>query len=129
MIHFSCSRRSRPLTISIIAALVSLLLSSLARGGQQDFPPATALEQGLSPAALGRVDELVGTLVDEGEVVGAELLIIQGGRTVLHSAHGWRDEEAQGGCGEQAPIRRARRLMGWEGGYFLRSEIKKERDA
>ena len=41
----------------------------------------------------------------------------------------WRDEEAQGGCGEQAPIRRARRLMGWEGGYFLRSEIKKERDA
>ena len=41
----------------------------------------------------------------------------------------WRDEEAQGGGGEQAPIRRARRLMGWEGGYFLRSEIKKERDA
>jgi len=95
MIHFSCSRRSRPLTSSIIAALVFLLLSSLARGGQQDFPPATALEQGLSPAALSRVDELVGTLVDEGEVVGAELLIIQGGRTVLHSAHGWRDEEAQ----------------------------------
>ena len=41
----------------------------------------------------------------------------------------WWHEEAQGGCGEQAPIRRARRLMGWEGGYFLRSEIKKERDA
>ena len=37
------------------------------------------------------------------------------------------DAEKRGGCGE-APIRRARRLMGWEGGYFLRSEIKKERD-
>lgn len=95
MIRFSCFRRSRPLTASIIAAPVSLLLSALARGGQQDFPPATALEQGLAPDALVQVDELVATLVDQGEVVGAELLIIQGGRTVLHSAHGWRDEEAQ----------------------------------
>ena len=40
------------------------------------------------------------------------------------------DEVEHGGCCRgEAPICRARRLMGWEGGYFLRSEIKKERDA
>lgn len=58
------------------------------------FPPATALEQGLSPDAVAALDAHVAALVDEGQVVGAELLVIKGGRTVLHTAHGWRDREA-----------------------------------
>ena len=36
------------------------------------------------------------------------------------------DEGEQPGCGLRDGPRRRRRLMGWEGGYFLRSEIKKE---
>ncbi len=36
------------------------------------------------------------------------------------------DEGEQAGYGLRDGPRRRRRLMGWEGGYFLRSEIKKE---
>ena len=36
------------------------------------------------------------------------------------------DEGEQAGCGLRDGPRRRHRLMGWEGGYFLRSEIKKE---
>ena len=36
------------------------------------------------------------------------------------------DEGKQAGYGLRDGPRRRRRLMGWEGGYFLRSEIKKE---
>ena len=36
------------------------------------------------------------------------------------------DEGGQAGYGLRDGPRRRRRLMGWEGGYFLRSEIKKE---
>ena len=36
------------------------------------------------------------------------------------------DEGEQPGCGLRDGPRRRRRLMGWEGGYFLRSEIKTE---
>ena len=36
------------------------------------------------------------------------------------------DEGEQAGYGLRDGPQRRRRLMGWEGGYFLRSEIKKE---
>ena len=36
------------------------------------------------------------------------------------------DEGKQAGYGLRDGPRRRHRLMGWEGGYFLRSEIKKE---
>lgn len=57
------------------------------------FPPTTALEAGLSPDSLAKLDDLVANLAAEGEVVGAELLVIKGGKTVLHTAHGMRDVE------------------------------------
>ena len=111
MIHFSCPRRPRSLTISILAALFILFLGSTARGGQADapavaaleqgsssaeggrFPVSTALAEGLSPEGLESLDALVAQLVADDEVVGAELMVIRNGRTVLHSAHGWRDRE------------------------------------
>lgn len=59
------------------------------------YPGATPIEVGLSPESLKRLDSLVASLVEEGEVVGAELLVIKEGKTVLHSAHGWRDQEEE----------------------------------
>ena len=57
------------------------------------FPVSTALAEGLSPEGLESLDALVARLVTEEEVVGAELMVIRNGRTILHSAHGWRDRE------------------------------------
>lgn len=59
------------------------------------FPPSTALAEGLSPDALARLDALVQGFVDDDEVVGAELLVIRNGHTVLHEAYGLRDREAE----------------------------------
>ena len=111
MIHCNCPRRPRSLTISILAALFILFLGSVAQGAQAGdpavatleqgssspddarFPVSTPLAEGLSPEGLESLDALVAQLVADDEVVGAELMVIRNGRTVLHSAHGWRDRE------------------------------------
>lgn len=57
------------------------------------FPPSTALAEGVAPEALLKLDELVAGFVAADEVVGAELLVIKNGRSILHEAYGWRDRE------------------------------------
>ena len=41
--------------------------------------------------ALAELDALVQSFVDDEEVVGAELLVLKNGKTILHEAYGWRD--------------------------------------
>lgn len=57
------------------------------------FPTTTPIDVGLSPKALEGLDELVASFVEDGEIVGGELLVIKEGKTVLHTAHGWSDRE------------------------------------
>lgn len=57
------------------------------------FPASTALAEGLSPAALDQLVDLVRTFVEDDEVVGAELLVITNGNTVLNQAFGLADAE------------------------------------
>lgn len=47
------------------------------------------------PDALAKLNQLVQSLVDEEEIVGAELLVIQDGKPILHEAYGWRDRESE----------------------------------
>ena len=55
----------------------------------------------LSPAAsaqstpLDKLDQLVEQLATDEEIVGAELLVVQRGETLLHRAYGWHDREAE----------------------------------
>lgn len=88
--------------MSLNALLLGLLSLAPAAGARSEawpdethFPPSTALAEGVSPEALARLDRLVQGLVDDGEVVGAELLVIKDGRSILHEAYGWRDREAE----------------------------------
>ncbi|MBL7009275.1 MAG: beta-lactamase family protein [Planctomycetes bacterium] len=75
------------------------LLAALGAPAQEPspapFPASTATAEGVSAQSLARLDRLVQTLVDEDEVVGAELLVIKNGRSILHQAYGWRDREAE----------------------------------
>ncbi len=57
------------------------------------FPPSTALAEGLSPEALGRLDAMVQGFVDDGEIIGAELMVLKNGRTVLHEGYGLGSRE------------------------------------
>ncbi|MDF1799298.1 MAG: serine hydrolase [Planctomycetota bacterium] len=85
-----------PSLVAPAALCLSLVLPSqeLAQDAPT-FPPTTALAEGLSPDALAGLEAMVQGFVDDREIVGAELMVIQSGRTVLHEAYGWSDLEAE----------------------------------
>jgi CubicO group peptidase (beta-lactamase class C family) len=70
-----------------------LLLALLPAAQAEPFPAATPESQGLDPKALAALADTVRGFVEHDEVVGAELLVIKGGHTVLHDAFGWKDRE------------------------------------
>jgi len=57
--------------------------------------PLAAQQSKIDPAALAKLDQRVAKLVEEGDIVGGELLVLQAGKPVLRSAHGWRDQDAE----------------------------------
>jgi CubicO group peptidase (beta-lactamase class C family) len=59
------------------------------------FPSSTALAERISPDGLQSLSALVKSFVEKGEIVGAELLVIVHGRTILHEGYGWRDRERE----------------------------------
>jgi CubicO group peptidase (beta-lactamase class C family) len=83
--------------LSLIAALLSVLPlgSPPQAAGEDPFPASSAIAEGVSPEALGRLDGLVQSLVDDEEIVGAELLVVVNGRSILHEAYGWSDLDAK----------------------------------
>lgn len=58
-----------------------------------DFPPSTAADEGVSRRGLLELSDLVQSFVDDDEVVGAELLVIKNGHTILHEAYGLADQD------------------------------------
>jgi CubicO group peptidase (beta-lactamase class C family) len=71
------------------------ILLSLASPLAAQLPTSTAKEQGLSQDAVQKLDDLVQSLVDKEDVVGAELLVIKNGHSILHESYGWRNREAE----------------------------------
>ena len=58
------------------------------------FSYAAAEELGLSTAALEGVADSVADWVRDGEIVGAEILVVKDRKVVLHEAVGWSDRDA-----------------------------------
>ena len=87
-----------PLALSTLGLLAAFALGIPAQEpapADDPFPASTALAEGVSPEALAKLSQLVQTLVDDEEIVGAELLVIKNGHSILHEAFGWRDREAK----------------------------------
>ena len=57
------------------------------------FPDAAPAEVGLDPEALARLGAKVQAFVDEGEIVGAELVVVAKHRTAYRATFGWEDLE------------------------------------
>ncbi len=57
--------------------------------------PGAASQQTPTPESLTKLEQLVQKLVDEDQVVGAELLLIQRGEPILHESFGWRNREKE----------------------------------
>jgi len=83
-----------------IASILTSLFISFAIGTPpapatvELFPSATPASQGVSAEALAALRAAVVGYVDEGAVIGAELLVIKDRKTVLHEVAGWRDRAA-----------------------------------
>jgi CubicO group peptidase (beta-lactamase class C family) len=76
-------------------ALALALALSTPQGADDPFPPSTALAERVSPESLAALSELVRSFVERDEIVGAELLVIVNGHSILHEGYGWRDRERE----------------------------------
>jgi CubicO group peptidase (beta-lactamase class C family) len=82
-------------SLVFLAALAPGLSAQEPAPSADPFPPSSALAESVSPESLATLSALVQTLVDEDEIVGAELLVLKNGRSILHEAYGWSDREAK----------------------------------
>jgi CubicO group peptidase (beta-lactamase class C family) len=80
-------------SLGLVTTLV-LATPSLPAQTPRALSPATPESQGLSSEALAELAAAVARYVDEGAIVGGELLVVKNHHTVLHKAFGWRDREA-----------------------------------
>lgn len=62
--------------------------------GTDAFPPAGAESVGIPERSLDILADRIRALVENDDIVGGELVVIQGRRTVFREAFGWRDREA-----------------------------------
>lgn len=84
-----------PLRLILLALLSTGLTKGLPAQVSDPFPASTAKAEGVSLKALAKLDKLVKALVKAEDIVGAELLVIKNGRSVMHEGYGWRDREAK----------------------------------
>jgi len=81
--------------IHALFACLPLLASGSPLQEPTPFPTAEPESVGLSSEALDALATFVEEQVSADEYVGAELLIIKDGKTVLHDAWGWQDRERE----------------------------------
>lgn len=81
--------------LTTLALGLSATLAPIQDSPPARFPAASAIGEGISPDSLAKLDELIQGFVDDDEIVGAELLVIKNGRSVMHNAYGWRNREEQ----------------------------------
>jgi CubicO group peptidase (beta-lactamase class C family) len=86
---------SLPYSMGLLLALAPGSPAQEPANPDAPFPASNALAEGVSPDVLGALGNLVQGFVDDKEIVGAELLVIKNGHSILHEAYGWRDREAQ----------------------------------
>jgi len=81
-------------SVLIFACVLSACSAPNNARGQTGFQTASPGEVGLDPRKLQGLVDLAQQFVDEGRVIGAEMLIIKNRRVVLHETVGWSDKEA-----------------------------------
>ncbi|HJM56280.1 MAG TPA: serine hydrolase domain-containing protein, partial [Planctomycetota bacterium] len=86
---------SVPYSVGLLLALATGSPAQEPANSDAPFPASNALAEGVSPDVLVALGDLVQGFVDDKEIVGAELLVIKNGHSILHEAYGWRDREAQ----------------------------------
>ena len=83
----------RPTALSPASVCVALLLAAVPAAGNEPerFDPVAPEDVGLSATALEELASKVDAYLEDGQIVGAELLVVKDRRTVLHRAFGMKD--------------------------------------
>jgi CubicO group peptidase (beta-lactamase class C family) len=76
-----------------LALSLALAFAPAPQDSAPPFPSSTALAERISPEGLKGLSDLVQSFVDNDDIVGAELLVIVNGHTLLHQGYGWRDRD------------------------------------
>ncbi len=84
-----------PTTFVLLFALGFGLAAQEAAPVATQLPVSTAAAEGVSAESLAKLDQLVKELVRSDEIVGAEMMVIKNGRSILHQGYGWRDRESE----------------------------------
>ncbi len=80
-------------SISLTFILLYLVPFPTHAGEEYPFPKASPESQGLDAAALEELTRIVRSFFEEGDIAGAELLVVKNRKTVLHETIGWKDAE------------------------------------
>jgi len=72
-------------------ALLGAALSACIPAQDNPFPPGKPEDHGFSPSKLDALVHAMHGCVENGEAVGAEILLVADRHTVLHEVAGWRD--------------------------------------
>lgn len=78
-----------------IPTLILALISALPAFAQPADPFPKASPEGGDVEAMKELADTARGLVERDESVGAELLVIKDGKTILHEAHGFKDRESK----------------------------------
>lgn len=84
---------SRRLANLLPAVVLTMVLAGCTSVADRTEVYAQPEEVGLSGAALQSLGDRVADWTAEGEIVGAEVLIIKDGKVAFHEAIGWKDRE------------------------------------
>ena len=80
-----------------LSGSVAMIVASICInvGADDSFPVAAPADVGLSADAIAALADHVAEVVENEDVVGAELQIIKDRKTVFRRAYGWEDREAK----------------------------------
>lgn len=82
--------------IKLVATVMAFILSATvtACGDPRPPVPTQLIASGLgTPAWPAKLDSQISSWVEQGDPVGAEVLIVRDGETVFHKSYGWSDRE------------------------------------
>jgi len=82
-------------TLALVTALLILGATAAYSAAAEPFPTATPETQGLSSQSLGKLLDVMRGFVENGDIVGGELLVIKNRHTVLHKTVGLADRESK----------------------------------
>lgn len=88
LVHLAQRLRHARLQTAPVLMAAAIVTAPASATAQEAFPPATPESQNVQVPTLDSIAAMIRSLVDTGEIVGAEFLVIRNRKTVFHEGFG-----------------------------------------